>query len=113
MAKPRALIPDLTTETQRHREYNRLAHKISVCLLCASASLWLGPLLPGVTMKKKIAGITTVYHRNSHADVILGKILEGYLQDGGPGPNLQLVSLYVDQHPEKGDLSGELANKHG
>jgi hypothetical protein len=62
--------------------------------------------------KKKVAGIVTVYHRGTHADVLIGKILEGYLQDGGPGPNLQLVSLYVDQHP-KGDLSPALAKKHG
>src|SRR4051794_29092069 len=64
------------------------------------------------TPKKKVAGIVTVYHRGSHADVLLGKILDGYLQDGGPGPNLQLVSLYADQHP-KGDLGPALAKKHG
>jgi hypothetical protein len=62
--------------------------------------------------KKKIAGIVTVYFRGTHADVLLGKVLDGYLQDGGAGPNLQLVSLYADQHP-KGDLCPELAKKHG
>jgi len=59
-----------------------------------------------------VAGVVTVYRRNSHADVILGKILEGYQQDGGPGPKLKLVSLYVDQ-TSAGDLSGALAEKHG
>ncbi|HEY1859917.1 MAG TPA: hypothetical protein VGG61_06165, partial [Gemmataceae bacterium] len=49
--------------------------------------------------------------RHSHADVIVGKILEGYLHDGGAGPNLQLVAAYVDQFPE-GDLSRDLAKKH-
>ena len=62
------------------------------------------PVLP-------VAGIATVYHRDSHADVILGKILEGYNQQGGPGPALKLVSLYVDQFP-KGDLSRDLAKKY-
>jgi hypothetical protein len=62
--------------------------------------------------KKKVAAIVTVYTRGSHADVLIGKILEGYLQDGGSGPNLQLVSLYVDQH-RKGDLSPALEKKHG
>src|SRR5437016_481857 len=62
--------------------------------------------------RKKVAGVVTVYRKGSHADVILGKILEGYNQDGGPGPDLRLVSLYVDQKP-KGDLSEELAKKHG
>jgi hypothetical protein len=60
---------------------------------------------------KKIAAIITEYSHNSHADVILGKILEGYLQDGGPGPNLQLVSLVVDQFPKE-DMSRDLAKKH-
>jgi hypothetical protein len=61
---------------------------------------------------KKVAGVVTVYQRNTHADVILGKILEGFNQDGGPGPNLRLVSLYVDQIP-MGDISRGLAKKHG
>jgi hypothetical protein len=61
---------------------------------------------------KSVAGITTVYHEWSHADVILGKLLEGYLYDGGEKPSLRLASLYVDQFP-KGDLSKDLAAKHG
>jgi len=44
--------------------------------------------------------------------VIVGKILEGYRQDGGPGPDLELVALYVDQVPPQ-DLSRSLARKHG
>jgi hypothetical protein len=62
--------------------------------------------------KKKVAAIVTEYRHNSHADVIVGKILEGYHQDGGPGPNLRLVSMYVDQFPPK-DMSRDLAKKHG
>jgi len=45
--------------------------------------------------KKKVAGVVTVYHRGTHADVLIGKILDGYLHDGGARPNLQLVSLLV------------------
>jgi hypothetical protein len=60
---------------------------------------------------KKVAALITEYRRNSHADVIIGKILEGYLQDGGAGPNLRLVSMYVDQFPAN-DMSRELARKH-
>lgn len=59
-----------------------------------------------------VAAVVTSYSRNTHADVIIGKILEGYRQDGGPGPNLKLVSLYTDQVP-KNDLSRGLAEKHG
>ena len=63
-------------------------------------------------LTKKVAAIVTVYTHWSHADVIVGKILEGYNYDGGGGPNLQLVSLYVDQTPAK-DMSRDLAKKHG
>ena len=59
-----------------------------------------------------VAAVVTVYHVNAHADVIIGKILEGWQQDGGPGPDLQLVSLYTDQVPSK-DISRDLAKKHG
>jgi hypothetical protein len=62
--------------------------------------------------KKKVAAIITEYRRWSHADVIIGKILEGYNQDGGAGPDLRVVSMYVDQFPAN-DLSRDLAKKHG
>jgi hypothetical protein len=65
-----------------------------------------------VREKLPVAGVVTVYHKSSHADVILGKILEGFQQDGGAGPDLKLVALYVDQKHE-GDLSRGLAEKFG
>ena len=62
--------------------------------------------------KLPVAAVVTVYGRNSHADVIVGKILEGWAQDGGLGPDLKLVSMYVDQVGD-GDLSEKLSTKHG
>ena len=62
--------------------------------------------------KLPIAAVVTEYRRNSHADVIVGKVLEGWVQDGGLGPDLKLVSMYVDQVGDN-DLSGPLAKKHG
>jgi hypothetical protein len=62
--------------------------------------------------RKRIAGIVTEYRRWSHADVLLGKILEGYFHDGRDMPQLRLVSLYTDQVPT-GDMSRALAKKHG
>ncbi|MDB6175341.1 MAG: hypothetical protein JWL59_4652 [Chthoniobacteraceae bacterium] len=55
----------------------------------------------------------THYTHNSHADVIVSKLLQTYTLDGrGPRPNLQLVSLYADQFPGN-DLSRQLAKEHG
>lgn len=62
--------------------------------------------------KLPVAAVVTVYHKNSHADVIVGKVLEGWTQDGGLGPDLKLVSMYVDQVGDN-DLSVALAQKHG
>ncbi len=64
------------------------------------------------TPPKSIAGIATVYRKWSHADVILGKLLEGYRHDGGEKPSIRLASLYVDQFPKE-DMSKALAAKHG
>ena len=60
---------------------------------------------------KQIAAVVTEYRLHSHADVIVGKILEGYNYDGGAGPNLRLASLYVDQFPDK-DMSRGLSKKY-
>ena len=61
---------------------------------------------------KSVAAILTIYQPGSHADVLIGKILEGWKYDGGPGPALKLASMYVDQFPEK-DVSRAMSHKHG
>lgn len=61
---------------------------------------------------KSVAAIVTEYRSNSHADVILTKILEGWKHDGGEGPALELASMYVDQFPSPGDMAREMAAKH-
>jgi hypothetical protein len=75
---------------------------------------WLGEAGFAQAKREKlpVAAVVTEYRRNSHADVIVGKILEGYDQQGGAGPDLRLVSLYTDQVP-KSDMSRDLAAKHG
>src|SRR5688572_9922048 len=60
---------------------------------------------------KRVAAIVTEYRRHSHADVIVGNILEGFNHDHKERPNLRLVSMYVDQSPPN-DMSRALAMKH-
>jgi hypothetical protein len=60
-----------------------------------------------------VAVVTTVWHHNSHADVIAGRLIQGYTLDGkGEFPKLKLVSLYVDQKPES-DKSAKFAAEYG
>ncbi|MFN7803894.1 MAG: hypothetical protein ACK5TO_07765 [Planctomycetaceae bacterium] len=90
-------------------------------LQAAISAALTGGLLPGSwpswlagaeNERLPVAVVGTVYTKNSHADVLAGKILEGWQQDGGAGPGLRVVSLWVDQAPE-GELSRGLAEKHG
>jgi len=71
------------------------------------------PPLNALQPPLKMAAIVTSYFHNSHADLIVGRLLETNTLDGrGDAPNLRLASLYTDQVPEN-DKSRELARKHG
>ncbi len=62
---------------------------------------------------KRIAAVVTEYRPNSHADVIVGKYLEGYRQDDqDPRPRSHIASLYTAQAPAN-DMSRERAKKYG
>jgi hypothetical protein len=61
----------------------------------------------------RLAIITTIYRYLSHGQHIGDRFLVGYPIDGEwHKPNIQVVSLYVDQKPE-GDLSAERAAEFG
>ncbi len=103
------------------REFNRPVSRRDALRTLAAGTAF--PLLPRVSFgqagttsqplePKRVAGIASVYQHNSHADVILGKVFDGWEQNGGPGPALKIVSLYIDQFPQR-DLARGLAEKHG
>jgi hypothetical protein len=88
-------------------------------LLCQSSLDSPGVLIPlqaaepaSSSPTKNIAAIVTVYRHNSHADVIVSRLLQTDTLDGkGKDSPLQLVSLFTDQRPPD-DLSRPLAAAH-
>jgi hypothetical protein len=61
----------------------------------------------------KVAGITTEYRHNSHADLLFSRMLETDTLDGrGERPVMSLASLVTDQVPPN-DTSRKLAKRHG
>ncbi len=64
------------------------------------------------TQPKWVAAVITAYEKGLHADVLIGKILEGWEQDCGPGPALKLASMYVEQFTDK-DMACSMAQKYG
>lgn len=60
---------------------------------------------------KRIAAIITEYRPGSHADVVIGKYLEGYEQNERPPyPRSKIVSMFTEQVPQA-DMSRERAKK--
>jgi hypothetical protein len=86
--------------------------RLAAATACGTTLLARGSHGAAPVEPKSVAAVVTIYQPGSHADVILGKILEGWKQDGGRGPALKLASLYVEQFPEK-DVSRAMAKKHG
>ena len=60
---------------------------------------------------KSVAAVFTAYEKGLHADVLIGKILEGWQQDGGPGPALKLASMYADQFTDR-DMARAMSRKY-
>lgn len=78
--------------------------------LASSAALAAAPL--HADEPKKIAAVVTEYRPQSHADVVIGKYLEGFNQDDRPPyPRSKIVSLFTEQIP-KTDMSRERAAKY-
>jgi hypothetical protein len=67
---------------------------------------------PAAGARVRVAAIITEYRKNSHADVIIGRMLEGYEYDGKRRePEVQVVSMFTDQAPAN-DMSRSMAAKY-
>src|SRR5688572_19045619 len=78
----------------------------------ATAALACMPLRSAERPRKKIARIGTEVRRLSHAQHFIDRFLLGYSWNGGwRRPEVDLVSLYIDQFPE-GDLVRATAKRH-
>jgi hypothetical protein len=85
----------------------RFAACLVIVALCVGPSAGADETIP------RVAVLTTVWYQNSHADVIAGRLLQGYTLDGQDEfPKLKLASLYVEQL-QPSDKSRELAKSHG
>lgn len=68
--------------------------------------------LPAQPAPKRIAAIITEYWAGSHADVIVGKYLEGYNQDDQPPyPRSRIASLFLEHFPPN-DMSRDRSRKY-
>ena len=62
--------------------------------------------------RKKIAAVVTEYRVPAHADVIVGKFIKGFpADDGMHAPQVDIVSLYLDQIPDN-DIGLKVAEKY-
>ena len=80
----------------------------------ATLALLLGPYAEPAPAAEplKVSAVVTEYRHNSHADVIVSRLLlTDWLDGKGPVRPLNLVSLYVDQRPGN-DISRLLAASH-
>ncbi len=83
-----------------------------VSSLAASALIGV-PLRAAEPRRKRIALIGTVVFKHSHTQHFMDRFLLGYTWDGGwRRPDVDLVSLYIDQFPES-DLARATAKRHG
>lgn len=75
--------------------------------------LTVAPALPAQTRRPRVAAIINAYFPNSHADVFMGRLLQGCRLNGKTySPRVDVVSMYVDQFPFN-DMAREQADEYG
>lgn len=69
---------------------------------------------PANAQRTKTAAIVTVYRFNSHADVLVGRLLSGYSANAVWTPSqTHIISFHADQTPADIDMSRDLAARNG
>jgi hypothetical protein len=70
-------------------------------------------LIPGQARRPRVVAIINAYFPNSHADVFMGRLLQGSRLNGESySPRVDVVSMYVDQFPFN-DMAREQADEFG
>lgn len=89
---------------------------IGILCLCVSVSCseaCANNLASATTGRLDVAAVTTVYRKNSHAELLIGRLLDTHTLNGkGRVSPLRLRALYTDQVPEN-DTSRSLATEYG
>jgi hypothetical protein len=92
--------------------FSDLSRRSFLVSTASAAALLAHPLRAATPRRKTIALIGTEVRLHSHAQHFIDRFLLGYGWNGGwRRPEVDLVSLYIDQHP-KGDLSLTTAARH-
>ena len=84
---------------------------VAAATVCGGFARHANAVAVTATKPKSVAAVITAYEKGLHADVLIGKILEGWKQDGGPGPALTLAAMYVEQFTDK-DMARAMAKKY-
>ena len=91
----------------------RLPPCVAVPIFLLALGLSARAASPPAQRVPRVAALVTAYYHNSHADVIVSRLVQTMtLDDKGERPNLKLVSLYIDQ-PESSSVGKEIAKKYG
>jgi hypothetical protein len=92
--------------------WSRFVFVSSAVLIAAVGRAQTTPSAETPWPEKRVAAVVTEYRHNSHADVLVSRLLLTDTLDGkGRDTSLQLVSLYTDQRPPS-DISRLLAASH-
>src|SRR5436309_1798313 len=105
----------MTVPERTNFHFHRTGRSPEEAIMLTRRDLLLGSAaftVPGAR-PKRIAAIVTTYFQNSHADVLVSRMVQTETLDGrGRKPDIALAGLYVDQFPAN-DKSRALAKQYG